>query len=452
MERVFLTLVAGGVKDEVIKAVRALMDFIHLASLHSHTTTTLDALRQALDDFHTYKDAFIKEGARHPEHFNIPKYHMLEHYVELIQRFGTADGFNTEWSERLHIDFAKDAYRASSKKDYTIQMTRWLSCQEAVERFTSFISWRRNGAHPPSSGPLARPKSAAESDTITQQAADTDPGTMARAPQQRSLTSVPTFVPPSYKIAKTHPRSLRAIPAERLILESKASRFLPALRMFLVSQGSLIMPYMYDQFDLFKQLTVTLPIIPEVSRKLEKRKNIIRATPPVPANGRSAERPPFLDFALVRTGEGNNKTDGTPLAGTPCHGCPQSTMADTSRLGLRVAQIKVIFSLPARDYHLDSTRPLAYIEWFTPFRVYDAVAEMFVVSRSTRSHQAYGEIIEVDRIMRNCHLVPKWSETWDSQAAAVVPTDVERCRSFYFNPYIDYHMFCMFKLHHYGCI
>jgi len=32
------------------------------------------------------------------------------HYTTSIHLFGSADGFNTELPERLHIDFAKKAY------------------------------------------------------------------------------------------------------------------------------------------------------------------------------------------------------------------------------------------------------------------------------------------------------------------------------------------------------
>ncbi|KAI0755864.1 hypothetical protein BC629DRAFT_1584640 [Irpex lacteus] len=141
MEKIFVALIAGGVPDEVLIAVRALVDFIFTASLQSHTTLTLLALRTALDTFHTHKQSFINYHARNPAHFNIPKYHMLEHYVDLIYSLGSADGFNTEWSERLHIDYAKEAYRASNKKDYTAQMTKWLSRQEAVDRFSVYIEW-----------------------------------------------------------------------------------------------------------------------------------------------------------------------------------------------------------------------------------------------------------------------------------------------------------------------
>ena len=77
---------------------------------------------------------------------------MLEHYVDLIFKFGSADGFNTEWSERLHIDCAKEAYRASNKKNYVVQMTQWLSRQEAVDRFTVYLDGSRMGSTFPCRG------------------------------------------------------------------------------------------------------------------------------------------------------------------------------------------------------------------------------------------------------------------------------------------------------------
>ncbi|KAN0097982.1 hypothetical protein V8E55_002428 [Tylopilus felleus] len=88
------------------------------------------ALQHALDDFHRLKDVFIELGCR--DQFNIPKFHSLIHYTDTIRNLGSLDGLNTETSERLHINVAKKAYAATSRKDYTIQMTRWLQWQEVA--------------------------------------------------------------------------------------------------------------------------------------------------------------------------------------------------------------------------------------------------------------------------------------------------------------------------------
>ncbi|KAJ7877600.1 hypothetical protein B0H14DRAFT_2269561, partial [Mycena olivaceomarginata] len=81
----------------------------YYAQFQSHTSGTLDALQTSLDTFHANKHILIKLGIR--EHFNIPKIHSLQHYVDRIRSLGSADGYNTEAPERLRIDFAKNAYR-----------------------------------------------------------------------------------------------------------------------------------------------------------------------------------------------------------------------------------------------------------------------------------------------------------------------------------------------------
>jgi hypothetical protein len=83
-------------------------------------------LSLALETFQTNHSIFI-DGRIHNQ-FDIPKLHFLEHYPFLIWRFGSLSNFNTEYTECLHIDLAKDAYAATNKKDEYPQMTMWLNC------------------------------------------------------------------------------------------------------------------------------------------------------------------------------------------------------------------------------------------------------------------------------------------------------------------------------------
>src|SRR6202044_829230 len=114
----------------------AVVDFIYYAQLRVHTSKTLEAWEKTLKVFHENKQVFI--DLEICEHFNIPKVHQMLHYIQSIKSHGTADGYNTESPERLHIDYAKDAYRASNKRDYLRQMTVWLGRQEAVAQFSAF--------------------------------------------------------------------------------------------------------------------------------------------------------------------------------------------------------------------------------------------------------------------------------------------------------------------------
>ncbi|KAJ7681812.1 hypothetical protein B0H14DRAFT_925720, partial [Mycena olivaceomarginata] len=164
-----------------------------------------------------------------------------------------------------------------------------------------------------------------------------------------------------YQIAKTHPPGLRGIPVT--FIQDPAGQnsrvFLSAITTYLRKNCSPYIPQLFDRFDLFKRITVTLPIIPEASPL--KIKNIVHASPPVSAvpGSRALAEPRLQDFALVRTGEVNSLTEGTALA----------------------------------DYASRSTAgPLAYVEWFTPFSRPEGNSNLYVLRRSTRRQQPYGEI------------------------------------------------------------
>ncbi|KAG2154472.1 uncharacterized protein EDB93DRAFT_1320123 [Suillus bovinus] len=130
--------------NRLLRAAQGLLDFLYLAQYPCHSSETLQLLDDALDRFHDNKDIFVELGIRHS--FNLPKLHATRHYHLMIIMFGTTDNYNTEYTERLHIDYAKDAYRATNHKDEFVQMTRWLERKEKILRHAKFVSWRLTGA------------------------------------------------------------------------------------------------------------------------------------------------------------------------------------------------------------------------------------------------------------------------------------------------------------------
>ena len=128
---------------QLIGAVRALLDFLYLSQYPVHTSDTLSDLADSLRRFHLHKDVFIDLGIRN--HFNIPKFHSYQHYVSSIKLFRTTDNYNTQATERLHIDYAKEAYRATNTKDEYPQMTVWLERREKLLRHETYIAWRLTG-------------------------------------------------------------------------------------------------------------------------------------------------------------------------------------------------------------------------------------------------------------------------------------------------------------------
>ncbi|KAG1740114.1 uncharacterized protein EDB91DRAFT_1237348 [Suillus paluster] len=93
---------------KLIHAVWGILDFLYLAQYPCHSDLTLTLLSEALNRFHDNKAIFVDLGIR--SSFNLPKLHSFRHYITMIHMFRTMDNYNTEYTERLHIDLAKDAY------------------------------------------------------------------------------------------------------------------------------------------------------------------------------------------------------------------------------------------------------------------------------------------------------------------------------------------------------
>ncbi|KAG2341299.1 hypothetical protein BDR05DRAFT_949884 [Suillus weaverae] len=79
-----------------------------------------------------------------PNNLNL---HAAHHYHLMITLFGTTDNYNTEYTERLHIDLAKNAYHTTNHKDEFIQMTHWLEQKEKILWHQNFVSWCLAGGH-----------------------------------------------------------------------------------------------------------------------------------------------------------------------------------------------------------------------------------------------------------------------------------------------------------------
>ncbi|KIM56423.1 hypothetical protein SCLCIDRAFT_95955, partial [Scleroderma citrinum Foug A] len=137
MACILLGCLVGKVPSEIITCYRALLDFIYLAQYSTHDNDTLQYLENSLNLFHEHKNVLVELGIR--EHLDIPKFHSMLHYAEAIRNFGTTDNYNTEMFEHFHIDMAKEGWRASNIKNEVPQMTSWLTRQEKVSLFQSYI-------------------------------------------------------------------------------------------------------------------------------------------------------------------------------------------------------------------------------------------------------------------------------------------------------------------------
>ncbi|KAJ7669005.1 hypothetical protein B0H17DRAFT_949575 [Mycena rosella] len=148
MACILLGCLVGKLPAKGIRACRSILDFIYLAQYSTHDDGTLSSMRAALNVWHADRDYFITATVR--KDFNIPKFHSLLHYIEAIEFFGTTDNYNTEMFERLHIDFAKNGWRASNRRDEFPQMITWLARQEKISSFATYLAWLESTQKPAS--------------------------------------------------------------------------------------------------------------------------------------------------------------------------------------------------------------------------------------------------------------------------------------------------------------
>ncbi|KAG1853124.1 hypothetical protein F4604DRAFT_1933418 [Suillus subluteus] len=130
--------------SRLLRAVRGLLDFLYLAQYLCHSSETLALLHKALNIFHDNKEIFVDLSICNS--FILPKLHFTLHYTHMIQMYGTTDNYNTEYTERLHIDLAKYAYHSTNHKNEFTQMMTWLEWREKKFCHEKYIQWRLRGA------------------------------------------------------------------------------------------------------------------------------------------------------------------------------------------------------------------------------------------------------------------------------------------------------------------
>ncbi|KAH8994678.1 hypothetical protein EDB86DRAFT_3064651 [Lactarius hatsudake] len=343
---------------KLTRTVRALLDFIYLSQ---------------------YPDIFIELGVR--EHFNIPKLHSLLHYTRSISLFGAADNYNTEHSERLHIDLTKNAYRATNFKDEYKQMTTWLECQEALHQHAVFIEWCK-GEHSESlSPPLAYPRP--------------------------NLTLYPFMA--------THP-SEKGVTFDGLFDRYGAADFQDAIADFIVQHND---PGLSAAAAWRRADNTLIPF---------RRVSVFHKVKF--ANHNHSDPRTTVDVLHIRPEarncHGNAITPGRFDTALVKHG---------SRF--RVVQIRVVFQLPksAIPSIFTSSRPaptyLAYVEWFSPPSAPDESHGMYQISRTS--------IIPLEDVCRSVQLFPVFGSVLPQQWQG--STMLEECRTFYINPFLDRHLY-----------
>ncbi|KAH8091759.1 hypothetical protein BXZ70DRAFT_1040234 [Cristinia sonorae] len=357
----------------LVRAVRAILDFLYLAQYPVHSTGTLDRLDDALKRFHDNKAIFL---------------HWLDHYRHAIERLGTTDNFNTEYTERLHIDMAKDAYDATNGKDVYSQMTIWLERKEKMLRHGRFVEWRKQG----------------QPQAITLNRLETAPMVSP------NMTKNPSARVDMEHLAECYGAvDFQYALAEFILTNRSSVLFLPFVKVPVYHKAR----FWDSDFRLF--------------RNNWKDHDVLHVKP-ARITRRGKEHAARFDTAVVNTGHGD-------MIGVD---------------GYEIAQVRVIFSLPKESDGLfkpDKPPPpyLAYVEWFTGLRQgphddHGMFRLTRKVNRTTGKRAA--SVVSLSTIRRSVMLFPRFG--------AVAPRDwtsenvLDLCSKFYVNAWTDRHLYGTF--------
>ncbi|THU87442.1 hypothetical protein K435DRAFT_681657 [Dendrothele bispora CBS 962.96] len=406
----------------LMAATRSLLNFLNLACYPIHTDDSLLSLEEALSDFHQKKPIFISLGAC--EHFNFLKLHFLCHYVRAIKCYGTSNNYNTEMTKRLHIDFAKDAYRASNHKDEYVQMTKWLERREKILHHSKYIDWRCSQEQLAS---IHSDSHSCENLAVGQRY--NFPGsqrtlTDLRCPYQQKITKYPSVK--TITISKLEDCGLRGYHAIKF--HSALTRFSAQFR-----HPDLIRREVDEMSQFISLPFMAVPVwhqVKFVNLELhgDTTLDVLKAHPRKMNSHNQITQSSQFDAALIQTRLNN----------------PENGYLD----GLRVGRVRVIFSLPSKS--LDRLFPsnisppshLAYIEWFTPFTCYpDSSSGLHHIKRHTMSDGTPSvSVVPVDMIKQSVHLYPKWGGAVPSERTC--ENILDSCSDFYLNPFRDIRTYC----------
>ena len=397
MAKILLGCLIGSIPKEGILAITAILDFIYIAQYSAHDDTTLGYLQDALDDFQRNRGYFIVVKIR--KDFNIPKFHSLLHYVESIKMFGTTNNYNTEMFERLHIDFAKEAWRATNHRDEFPQMTRWLSRQEKMKQFKKHLNAQKTFSeesfHTSTRTSSTRTSSSQPSPTSTISIAKTPSFPQRDITLIENLHGCPDF---SYYL-KRYLNSLQETPQSHSYVDSRS---LPFSKL--------------DVYNMFR-------FHPEGIQDDEEEKDIVKAIP------RSGKHPNGrFDTVLVIVGD---MAESTGVEGVFVFPYALKVNLSICRIGTRVGRVRVIFTLPNNlpggVFGPQATPaswnqgPLAFVEYLSSFpsSAHNYHGGMYHIKKvwgTGSDRRVPGEIVPLSSIHQSCMLFPffKYDDVLDS--------------------------------------
>jgi hypothetical protein len=140
--QVYLPAIQGYVPEDMVRALRAFLEFCYISRRNVLDTNNLNELRDSLQRFHHYRKIFETTGVR-KENRHPPRQHSLMHYIKLIRDFGAPNGLCSSITESKHIKAIKEPYRRSNRYEALGQML--ITNQRIDKLAAAYVDFRSRG-------------------------------------------------------------------------------------------------------------------------------------------------------------------------------------------------------------------------------------------------------------------------------------------------------------------
>ncbi|KAG8779909.1 hypothetical protein FRC12_023710 [Ceratobasidium sp. 428] len=417
----FMSIVAGDNRPMLVKAAKSIIDFTFRAHRPEISEADLDAMDQDLLEFNRAKSVFVgkKKYLVQDEQSwkRIAKIHMLTHYSYLIRQLGAPEGFNTEITERLHIEYVKKPWSTTNHVNATQQMVSYLQSREA---------WALLRAYMHETG-LVIDERFRDRDRKHDDGDDGDDGPEdVVGGDDGSGDGGEVWEPnPSVAIAK-RPSLGTSVTGAYLITKHNAIDFVPATIDYLrsvVPAGAAIPISHNTIFQVWRRFKLhhrRLPFYPVLDPQTDQ----VRAfTTSSDSEGRVL-RGGYFDVVLFSTGD-----------------------ADIDQQGLQrleAGRVRAIFALPTHHQSLCSKK-LAYIERFRPFTARpSATTSLYRTEHALDNRRRRAIVVPLSQIRMTCHLAPRY-HLLDENTPVSSSTDLLSIHdAFYLNKYASRWLFSVF--------
>ncbi|EIW77456.1 hypothetical protein CONPUDRAFT_157705 [Coniophora puteana RWD-64-598 SS2] len=424
--KVYLPAIENHLPDDMVRAVRAFLEFCYIVRRNTLTDTDITELERALAEFHHHRTIFEESGVA--ASLSLPRQHSLVHYIHLIRQYGAPNGLCSSITESKHIEAVKEPWRRSSRFDALGQM---LVTNQRLDKLKAIrIDFAARGMLNPIflPAPLRALQDLTEGNHFQEPPPAPENALQFHEPRSRSVEECEdepqidgtTLMAEVNLAAKSNPARSRTF--QDLADEINVPNIRRLTRRFLYSQ-------LHPNVTLRTARSVPpqdLPNIPDKLRVYDSAVSVFRA--PSDLCGSSGLRRERIRSTPVWRGEAARYDTAFIM-----------TQPDVAGIfSMEVARVLAFFSFK----HQDIVHPCVVVHWYNWYGdARDDKTGMYMVRPSFNSTGSkHVEVLHVDSLVRAAHLLPFFGEQ-------LVPKEMTCHQSldsfelFYVNRYADHHAF-----------